>query len=171
MPVASGTQSTEVNMGNTPTAPTGKRLVTWQAGSPYPDPNNPGYQVRDVSAYEDAGAAIGAVINGGGSAPSTGFKGYFQAPWSGTITGESIASDVAGSCSIEVKKCTDAAFPTTTTIGTITLGTLSPLVTAQKAESTVLAGTTFNKGDWFEFRLTGVSTLTWATLKLQITKD
>ena len=51
MPVTSGAQSTEANLnGTTPAAPSNAKNVAFQAGSPYADPNNPGYEIRDVTA-------------------------------------------------------------------------------------------------------------------------
>lgn len=56
MPVTEGANPTEINLnGTTPAIPAGRAGVKWQAGSPYPDPNVPGGQVRDVSAYADDG--------------------------------------------------------------------------------------------------------------------
>lgn len=52
MPVTPGASPTEVNLNATvPAAPAGETNVSWQAGSPYPDPNFPEKFVRDTSAY------------------------------------------------------------------------------------------------------------------------
>ncbi len=51
MPVTSGAQSTEANLNDTtPAAPAASLNVKWQAGAPYADPNNPSFEVRDISA-------------------------------------------------------------------------------------------------------------------------
>ena len=51
MAVAGQTPS-EIHLNSsTPAAPAGASAVKFQAGNPYPDPNNPALSVRDVTAY------------------------------------------------------------------------------------------------------------------------
>jgi len=53
--VSVGSTPTELNFnGDTPAIPAGMLPVQWQAGSPYPDPNDTSRSVRDTSAYVDA---------------------------------------------------------------------------------------------------------------------
>lgn len=52
MPVTSGATSTEANLNNTnPAAPSGAQNVQWQAAAAVVDPNDPNFEVRDISAY------------------------------------------------------------------------------------------------------------------------
>lgn len=52
MPVTAGATSTEANLNDTsPAAPAGSTNVKFQAGAPTTDPNDPNFQVRDISAY------------------------------------------------------------------------------------------------------------------------
>ncbi len=55
MPVRPGAVATEANLNDTVPAapPSAGKNVRWQASAPYPDPNNPTLQVRDVTAYYD----------------------------------------------------------------------------------------------------------------------
>lgn len=112
---------------------------------------------------------LGIVIDGGGSTPSTGSKGFLQAPYSCTITGWTMLADQSGSASITVKKSTYAGFPTTSSI----VGSAPPnLSSAQKNTSTTLTGwtTTITAGDVLEFNLTSVATVTRIILELQVTR-
>lgn len=101
---------------------------------------------------------IGITIDGGGSPPTTGSKGYRPVDYACTIVGWKLAGDQSsGSAQITVKKCADVSFPTTASI----VASVPPaIVTAKMAESTTLTGwtTTINAGDWLEFNLDSVTT-------------
>jgi len=61
MPVL-GQTPTEGHFNATlPAAPAGSVNVVFQASAPYPDPNNPVLQVRDISAYVAAGGGASSV--------------------------------------------------------------------------------------------------------------
>jgi hypothetical protein len=64
MPVTPGSTPTEVNLGNAPAAPAGSILGVWQAGAPYPDPNNPEALVRDASVYVDGRIQLVSAVGG-----------------------------------------------------------------------------------------------------------
>lgn len=52
MPVIAGATSTEANLNDTtPASPAGGINVKFQAGAPAVDPNDPNFEVRDISAY------------------------------------------------------------------------------------------------------------------------
>jgi len=113
--------------------------------------------------------AIGITIDGGGSPPATGSKGYIQVPYGCTITGWTLVADQSGSAQITVKKSTYAGFPTTSSI----VASAQPALTsAQKNTSTTLTGwtTAITAGDILEFNLDSVATCQRLTLELQITR-
>jgi hypothetical protein len=115
-------------------------------------------------------SAAGITIDGGGSTPATGSKGFLQVPFAGTITGWTLIADVSGSASITVKKSTYAAFPTNTSIVASAPPALS---TQQNDTSTTLTGwtTAVAAGDVLEFVLASATTVTRLTLELQITRS
>lgn len=111
----------------------------------------------------------GITIDGGGSTPSTGSKGYLQVPFACTITGWTLLADASGSAQITVKKCSDAGFPTTSSI----VASAPPLISsAQKGESSMLTGwtTAITAGDILEFNLDSVTTCERLTLELKLTR-
>jgi hypothetical protein len=122
----------------------------------------------DMPASVQTGVA-GIVIDGGGSAPATGSKGFVQVPYAGTITGWTILANASGSAQVTVKKSTYSGFPTTSSIVASAAPALS---SAQKATSTTLTGwtTAIAAGDVLEFNLDSVSGITRLILELQITK-
>jgi hypothetical protein len=109
-------------------------------------------------------------VDGGGSVPATGVKGFVQVPYSGTITGWTLVADVSGSASFTIKKSTFAGFPTTTSIVASALPALS---SQQSATSTILTGwtTTITAGDILEFDLTTASAVNRLTLQLKISRS
>lgn len=115
-------------------------------------------------------SVAGITVDGGGSTPATGSKGFIQIPFAGTITGWTLIGDVSGSASIDVKKSTYAAFPTNTSIVASAPPALS---SAQNATSTTLTGwtTAVAAGDVLEFVLSSATTLKRLTLELQITRS
>jgi hypothetical protein len=115
-------------------------------------------------------SVAGITIDGGGLTLATGTKGFFQVPYSGTITGWTLLADVSGSAVLTVKKSTYAGFPTTTSIVASAPPTLS---SQQKATSTTLTGwtTAITADDVLEYDLTSATTVTRITLELQITRS
>ena len=178
-----------------PAAPAGAQNVKWQADSAATDPRNiSAYHAfatatvaglvptppKNATKYLDGTAnwskpssglvgAIGITIDGGGSSPATGSKGYIQVPYGCTITGWTLVADQSGSAQITVKKSTYAGFPTTSSI----VASAQPALTsAQKNTSTTLTGwtTAITAGDILEFNLDSVATCQRVTLELQITR-
>jgi hypothetical protein len=107
-------------------------------------------------------------IDGAGVLPGTGFKGFINIPFSGTLTGWVLLADQSGSAVVTVKYATYANLPSTVDI---TGGSPPTLTTAQKAEGNVSAWTvtSVNAGDVLEFDLQSVSgSLTFITCRIQI---
>jgi hypothetical protein len=81
MPVTAGATSTEANLNDTtPAAPAGSINVKFQAGAPTTDPNDPNFQVRDISAYvlNFGGQTFSAITTG---APDSTFNLTAAGAW------------------------------------------------------------------------------------------
>jgi hypothetical protein len=149
----------------TPTAPGGNVNVKWQT-----DVSGNVSAYAGIPGVSGSPAAVGIVIDGGGSTPATGSKGFVQVPYGCTITGWTILTDVSGSAQITVKKSTYAGFPTTASI----VASAPPVLTsAQKMTSTALTGwtTAISSGDVLEFNLDSVTAISRIFLELQVTKS
>lgn len=115
-------------------------------------------------------ASISYVIDGGGSVPATGSKGFVSIPVACTVTGWVILADQSGSAVVDIKRATFSGFPTTSSIA----GTDKPTLSAvQKNENLgPLAGwtsTTVAAGDVIEFSLSSITTCTRVNVTLNIT--
>lgn len=110
---------------------------------------------------------IGVTVDGGGSTPTTGIKGYFTVPYAGTITGYTLSANVSGSAIFDVWKV-NAAIPTVA--NTITGSALPTLSSQQYLSSTTLTGWTTSVaiGDVFGYNLNSISTISRITLQLNI---
>ena len=113
---------------------------------------------------------VGLTIDGGGTVLTTGQKGYYRVPFSGTITGYSLVSDISGSTVIDVWKSNNAV---PTVANTITASALPTLSSSQYLNSTTLTGwtTSVAAGDVFGFNINSASTLTRVTLELYVTTN
>lgn len=119
------------------------------------------------SAQEDI---IGFVVDGAGSAITTGSKGYREIPYACTINSWTILGKESGSCVVDVKRCTYAGFPTTSSIAGSEKPTLS---SAQKNQDTSLSTwtTSLSAGDILEFVVDSASTVTRITVSLKVTRS
>ena len=115
--------------------------------------------------------SITFIINGGGSAITTGQKGHLEIPFACTITGWTILADQSGSIVVDVWKDTYANFPPTVA-DTIT-GTEKPtLASVQKNQDLSLTTwtTAVAAGDILAFNVDSVATVTRVTLSIRATK-
>lgn len=112
--------------------------------------------------------SVGITIDGGGSAITTGSKGYIYLPFGGTITQATLLANASGSIVVDVKKSTYTGFPTTTSICASAKPTLS---SAQKSKDSTLTGwtTSFSADDVLEFVVDSATTVTRVNLVLTIT--
>jgi hypothetical protein len=111
---------------------------------------------------------VGITIDGGGSAITTGVKGFIQVPYACTITSWRIFADVAGAIVIDVWRDTYANFPPTNA-GAMPGGGKEPTIAAtnQKAEDTDVTDWTSDDivaGDVLGFNVDSCTTITRATL-------
>lgn len=115
---------------------------------------------------------INYIIDGGGSAITTGVKGFVEIPYAMTITGWQIFADQVGSIVIDVWKDTYANFPPT---GADSIaGSEKPtLVSAQSNQDLSLSTwtTTAVAGDILAFNVDSISTVTRVTVSILGTKN
>lgn len=113
---------------------------------------------------------IGITIDGGGSAITTGVKGYIEVPFAATITGWTLLADVSGSIVIDVWKDTYANFPPT--VADTIAGTEKPtLASVQKNQDLALSTwtTAVASGDILGFNVDSAGTVTRVTLIIRMT--
>jgi hypothetical protein len=116
-------------------------------------------------------ASIQFVIDGGGSAITTGIKGDVQMPFACTITAARLLADQSGSIVVDIWKDTYANFPPTDA-DTITSSTPPTISTATKSEDTTLTSwtTSIAAGDILRFNVDSITTVTRVTVALTVTK-
>lgn len=119
-------------------------------------------------AWADAGGSQtithgpGITIDGGGSTPSTGSKGYLTLPYSGTIGNWYLAADASGSAVIDIKRGG----------ASIIVSGNKPSLGGNKFYNEAVSGwasTAVSAGDIIEFNLDSVSTVTRINLVLKVT--
>jgi hypothetical protein len=114
-------------------------------------------------------STVELVIDGGGSAITTGSKGYLEVSFACTVDSWTIVADQSGSIVVDVKRATYSAFPVTTSIAGSEKPTLS---SATKNQDTTLSTwtTSIAAGDILEFYVDSVSTVTRVTVALKVTR-
>ena len=112
---------------------------------------------------------IGVTVDGGGSALTTGVKGYITVPYNCTIISAITLADVSGSVVFDVWKDTYANYPPTVA-DTITASAKPTISSATKATDSTLTGwtTTCTAGDVLGFNVDSATTITRATLTLTV---
>jgi hypothetical protein len=133
-----------------------------------------GVNVETVATTANARiASVGITIDGGGSAITTGIKGYVEVPYACTITAWTLLADTSGAIVIDVWKDTYANFPPDNG-DSITNGD-EPEITASgvKAQDTSLGNWTtvaVAAGDVLAFNVDSVTSITRAHLILKVVK-
>lgn len=122
-------------------------------------------------------ASVEFVIDGGGSALTTGIKGYVIVPfaWS-AITKAVLLADVSGSVVVDVFKCTYSAFDPTTHPASgdkITASAPPTISSAKKSSDATLTGwtTTGSADDVLAFNVNSATTITRVTIALYLTRS
>ena len=108
-------------------------------------------------------------FDGGGFVPDVGSIAYIRVPYSGTIKGWTITSDIAGSCVLDVWKDTYANYPPL--VADSIAGTEKPTLTAvAKNEDLTLTTwtTSVTAGDIIAVNIDSASTLTKIFLAIHI---
>lgn len=130
-------------------------------------------RVTTVSGGGTRTGAVGLVIDGGGSAITTGVKGFLSIPFACTITGWTLLSTdgsaTSGSIVVDIWKDTYANYPPTVA-DTITASAKPTLSSVNKNASTTLTGwtTSIAAGDVLGFNVDSASTVTRVVLSLTV---
>ena len=111
------------------------------------------------------------IIDGGGSAITTGEKGHLEIPFACTITQVTMLADVSGSIVVDIWKNTYALFPPADA-NSITSTTPPTISAAQKSQDSTLTGwtTSIAAGDILAFNVDSVATVTRVTISIRATK-
>jgi len=113
--------------------------------------------------------AIIFIIDGGGSAITTGQKGHLRIPFKCEIQKATLLADQSGSIVIDIWKDTYANFPPTDA-DSITASAPPTLSSAQKSEDSTLTGwtKTINADDILAFNVDSATTITRVVLILEV---
>lgn len=110
------------------------------------------------------------VIDGGGSAITTGIKGDLEIPFACTITRATLLADQSGSIVIDIWKDTYANYPPTDA-DSITSATPPTISSATKSQDATLSSwtTSIAAGDTLRFNVDSITTIQRVTLSLRVT--
>ena len=113
--------------------------------------------------------SIQFVIDGGGSAITTGVKGYLEIPFACTINRVTLLADQSGSIVIDIWKDSYANFPPTNA-DTITASAVPTISAATKSQDATLTGwtTSVAAGDIIGFNVDSITTVERVTLSLRV---
>lgn len=158
------------------TDPNDDRMMFWDdsAGSTaWLDPTN-GIEISDTSVQMTSNQRTGCityVIDGGGSAITTGIKGDFSVPAGCTISSVTALADQTGSIVVDIWKDTYANYPPTDA-DSITSAAPVTISSATKSTDSTLTGwtTSISAGDILRFNVDSVSTITRLTIEIRVTK-
>ena len=118
----------------------------------------------------DLDTAIEFIIDGSGSAITTGIKGDVRLPFAGTILSVALsASKESGSIVVDIWKDTTVNYPPTIA-DTITASAKPTISSARNSLDAVLTGwtKTFAMGDYLMFNVDSITTITIVTLTLLV---
>jgi hypothetical protein len=112
------------------------------------------------------------VIDGGGSAITTGEKGHLEIPFACTITQVTMLADQTGSIVVDIWRDSYANFPPTDA-DSITASAPPTISSAQKSQDSTLTGwtTSISAGDILAFNVDSCSTIARVTLSLKVEKS
>ena len=119
--------------------------------------------------YVDLDSGINFIIDGGGSAITTGIKGDVEIPYDCTIEQVTMLADVSGSAVVDLWVDTYANFPPTDA-DTITASAVPTISSATKSQDATLTGwtTALNQGDTLRFNVDSAATITRLTISLKL---
>jgi hypothetical protein len=127
-------------------------------------------EAHDIGNLADA--AIEFVIDGGGSAITTGVKGFIEVPFGCTITAVRLLADQSGSIVIDIWKDSYANYPPVDA-DSITASAPATISSATKSEDTTLTGwtTTIAAGNILGFNVDSATTITRVTVSLSVSRS
>lgn len=116
--------------------------------------------------------AIEFVIDGGGSAITTGIKGDLEIPWGATINRVTLLCDQSTTTVVDIWKDTYTNFPPTDT-DSITASAIPGTSASNKDQDTTLTGwtTSITAGDIIRFNVDSNDNATRCTISLKVTKS
>ena len=116
-----------------------------------------------------ASGGVSLMFSEGGDTLPTGLAILWEVPCACQILGYTLVASPSGSIIIDIHKGTYAAYPTTASICASALPTIA---SGQKTSDFTLTGwtTTLNEGDWLEFYIDSVTSVTRATLSLRLAR-
>ncbi len=130
----------------------------------------------DLRTYMQKGQVsnIEFVIDGGGSALTTGIKGYLEIPVACTISVATLLADQTGSVVVDVFRCVYSAFAPPThpaSADKITASAPPTISSATKSQDSTLTGwtKTLAAGDILGFNVNSATTITRVTISLKVT--
>lgn len=135
------------------------------------DAENNTWVVNKFIARNEEYDTIQFVVDGGGTAITTGQKAHYEVPFDCTVVGWGIYADQSGSIVIDIWKDTYANFPPA--IGDTITGSEKPtLSSSQKNQDLTLTTwtTTLSKGDILAFNVDSASTVQRVNVVLKVTK-
>ena len=127
----------------------------------------------DINANADVRiSAIEVIIDGGGSAITTGVKADIEVPFNCTILQATALADQTGSIQVDIWKDTYANFPPDDA-DSITGTSPVSISSSNKSQDSTLSGwtTTISAGDILRFNVDSCSTITRCTISLKVRKD
>jgi hypothetical protein len=127
--------------------------------------------VADKSAHHSNVLSLTFIIDGGGSAITTGEKGHLEIPFACTITQVTMLADQSGSIVVDVWKDSYANFPPTDA-DSITASAPPTISSAQKSQDATLTDwtTAISAGDILAFNVDSCTTITRVTISIRVTK-
>jgi len=119
--------------------------------------------------------ALEFVIDGGGSALTTGMKGYLEVPYACTISQATLLADQSGSVVVDIFRSTYSAFapPTHPVSGDKLTASAPPTISSTtKSQDATLTGwtTSLAAGDVLGFNVNSATTITRVTCSLKVTR-
>jgi hypothetical protein len=110
------------------------------------------------------------IIDGGGSAITTGVKGYLEIPFACTINRVTLLADQSGSIVVDIWKDTYANYPPVDG-DSITSSAVPTISSATKSQDASLSGwtTSISAGDVLGFNVDSISTCQRVTVSLKVT--
>jgi len=125
-------------------------------------------ELGTTPAEKSLGRAVAYIIDGGGSAITTGVKGFLLVPFKCEIQQVTLLADVSGDIVIDIWKDVYANFPPTDA-DSITAAAPPTLDGAQNSQDSTLTGwtKTINAGDVLAFNVDSAATITRVTLILK----
>jgi hypothetical protein len=169
-----GSQGTQGNTG--PTGSTGNTGSTGPNGGPTGPTGPTGLQGNTGPTGPAQTLGIEVVIDGQGSAITTGLKSWIEVPFNCTITQAELLADQTGSVVVNIWKTTYANYaPGTHPVAAdkITSSTPPTISSAAKAQDSTLSGwtTTVNAGDILAFNVDSAATIQKVTLSLHVQRS